>query len=103
MIIASTDKLRVTVYIAGSGPAPLNNGIADRQSIVDMKIIDRSICCIAPYNTTLTVRYLTGGGAAANVEAGSLTQVDDSGIVFVNPNLSNGRFFSLMHLILLLP
>ena len=44
---------------------------------------------IAPYNTSLTVRYLTGGGAAANVEAGSLTQVDDSNIVFINPNLSN--------------
>ena len=44
---------------------------------------------IAPYNTTLTVRYLTGGGAAANVEAGSLTQVDDSNIVFINPNLAN--------------
>ena len=44
---------------------------------------------IAPYNTTLTVRYLTGGGAAANVEAGSLTQVDDSNIVFINPNLPN--------------
>jgi len=44
---------------------------------------------IAPYNTTLTIRYLTGGGASANVEAGSLTQVDDSNIVFVNPNLPN--------------
>jgi len=44
---------------------------------------------IAPYNTTLNVRYLTGGGAAANVEAGSLTQVDDTNIVFINPNLSN--------------
>ena len=44
---------------------------------------------IAPYNTSLTVRYLTGGGAAANVEAGTLTQVDDSNIVFINPNLSN--------------
>ena len=44
---------------------------------------------IAPYNTALTVRYLTGGGAAVNVEAGSLTQVDDSNVVFINPNLSN--------------
>ena len=44
---------------------------------------------IAPYNTTLTVRYLTGGGAAANVEAGTLTVVDDTNIVFINPNLSN--------------
>jgi len=44
---------------------------------------------IAPYNTSLSVRYLTGGGAQANVEAGSLTQVDDTNIVFINPNLSN--------------
>ena len=45
---------------------------------------------IAPYNTTLTVRYLTGGGAAANVEAGSLTVVDDTNIVnFINPDLAN--------------
>tara|TARA_Y100000592_G_scaffold58890_1_gene92236 strand:+ start:581 stop:2443 length:1863 start_codon:yes stop_codon:yes gene_type:complete len=44
---------------------------------------------IAPFNTTLSVRYLTGGGAAANVEAGSLTQIDDTNIKFINPNLSN--------------
>ena len=44
---------------------------------------------IAPYNTTLTVRYLTGGGASANVEAGSLTNVNTSNIVFVNPDLPN--------------
>ena len=44
---------------------------------------------IAPYNTTLTVRYLTGGGAQANVEAGTLTSVDDTNIVFINPDLSN--------------
>ena len=44
---------------------------------------------IAPYNTILTVRYLTGGGAAANVEAGTLTLIDDTNIVFINPNLSN--------------
>ena len=44
---------------------------------------------IAPYNTTLTVRYLTGGGAAANVEAGTLSLIDDTNIVFINPDLSN--------------
>ena len=45
---------------------------------------------IAPYNTTLTVRYLTGGGAASNVEAGTLTSLDDTNIVFINPDLPNG-------------
>ena len=44
---------------------------------------------IAPYNTTLTVRYLVGGGAASNVEAGVLTAVDDTNITFINPDLSN--------------
>ena len=39
---------------------------------------------IAPYNTTLTVRYLTGGGQTANVEAGSLTSIDTTGVTFVN-------------------
>ncbi len=39
---------------------------------------------IAPYNTTLTVRYLTGGGQAANVEAGSLTAIDTTNVSFVN-------------------
>ena len=39
---------------------------------------------IAPYNTTLTVRYLKGGGALANVEAGTLTGVDNNNVTFVN-------------------
>ena len=44
---------------------------------------------LAPFNTTLTIRYLTGGGVSSNVEAGTLTQVNDSGISFNNPNLAN--------------
>ena len=44
---------------------------------------------IAPSNTTLTVRYLTGGGVESNVEAGVLTSVDNSRIVFNNSNISN--------------
>ncbi len=43
---------------------------------------------IAPYNTTLTVRYLTGGGVSSNVE-GTLTVLDDTNFKFINPNLSN--------------
>ena len=31
---------------------------------------------IAPTNTTLTIRYLTGGGVASNVPAGTITQID---------------------------
>ena len=44
---------------------------------------------LAPFNTTLTIRYLTGGGIQSNVEAGTLTQVNDNGISFNNPNLAN--------------
>ena len=40
---------------------------------------------IAPSNTTLTVRYLTGGGVTSNVDAGVLTQLLSS----ANINFSN--------------
>ena len=46
---------------------------------------------IAPSNTTLTVRYLTGGGVGANVEAGSLTAIDNTNITFLNPNLADSN------------
>jgi hypothetical protein len=44
---------------------------------------------IAPYNTTLTVRYLTGGGVASNVNSNTLTILDDTNVVFLINNLSN--------------
>lgn len=43
---------------------------------------------IAPSNTTLTVRYLTGGGAAANVPSNTLTQVSGD-IKFLVNNLNS--------------
>ena len=42
---------------------------------------------IAPSNTTLTVRYLTGGGVAANVSEGVLTTISTADINFLNSNL----------------
>ena len=42
---------------------------------------------IAPSNTTLTVRYLTGGGIASNVDAGTLTTIDDTNVSFIKSNL----------------
>ena len=54
---------------------------------------------IAPSNTTLTVRYLTGGGATANVSAGSLTSLTDSTVEFqvagLVSNLADDTFNSL--------
>ena len=44
---------------------------------------------IAPSNTTLTVRYLTGGGINANVGSGLMTIVDTSNVTFINPTSLN--------------
>jgi len=53
---------------------------------------------IAPSNTTLTVRYLTGGGVAANVAANTLTILNTTSR-FINsnldPNTANDIFGSL--------
>lgn len=44
---------------------------------------------IAPANTTLTVRYLTGGGVSSNVEAGVLNSlVNTTNVTFANSNLN---------------
>ena len=43
---------------------------------------------IAPSNTTLTVRYLTGGGAEANVPSNDLTNIT-ANISFLNSNLNS--------------
>ncbi len=54
---------------------------------------------IAPSNTTLTVRYLTGGGVASNVAANTLTNVNTANVKFnqfnLNPTTSNYIFTSL--------
>jgi len=44
---------------------------------------------IAPSNTTLTVRYLTGGGVQSNIDANTLGNIDTSTINFVNANIAN--------------
>jgi len=58
---------------------------------------------IAPSNTTLTVRYLTGDGVNANVPANTINQVSSGNIQFlninpgaVNPGLENTIFNSLL-------
>jgi hypothetical protein len=42
---------------------------------------------IAPSNTTLTVRYLTGGGVTANVSSNTLTKLNGN-VKFLNSNLN---------------
>ena len=43
----------------------------------------------APSNTTLTVRYLTGGGTRDNVDANQVTQLNTGNTLFKNSNVSN--------------
>jgi len=43
---------------------------------------------IAPSNTTLVVRYLTGGGVGANVPANTITSITSGNIQFLNSNLT---------------
>jgi len=54
---------------------------------------------IAPSNTTLTVRYLTGGGVTANVSSNTLTKLNGN-VKFLNSNLNtataNDIFTSLV-------
>jgi len=44
---------------------------------------------IAPSNTTLTVRYLSGGGVSSNINANSLNIIDSSTVRFLNAGLNN--------------
>ena len=44
---------------------------------------------IAPANTTLTVRYLTGGGVNSNIGSGNLDTINTTNIKFNNPNVNS--------------
>ena len=44
---------------------------------------------ISPSSTTLTVRYLTGGGVSSNVPSGDLSNLDKGNTVFNNINLNS--------------
>ena len=43
---------------------------------------------IAPSNTTLTIRYLTGGGVGSNVDANTLTNINTTNTTFNQINLN---------------
>jgi hypothetical protein len=43
---------------------------------------------IAPSNTTLTVRYLTGGGVSSNVQVGALNTLSSGNLNFLQSNLN---------------
>lgn len=44
---------------------------------------------VAPSNTTLTVRYITGGGTQSNVVANTVSSLNTSTINFITPNLNS--------------
>ena len=44
---------------------------------------------IAPSNTTLTVRYLVGGGVESNVSSNDLVQLNTNTVSFINNNLNS--------------
>jgi hypothetical protein len=44
---------------------------------------------IAPSNTTLTIRYLTGGGLTSNIDANTLTGINTNLTTFINSSISN--------------
>ena len=44
---------------------------------------------VAPSNTTLTIRYLVGGGVASNVPSGDLTTLSNANITFVNSTIAD--------------
>tara|TARA_R110000796_G_scaffold232069_2_gene350220 strand:+ start:631 stop:2490 length:1860 start_codon:yes stop_codon:yes gene_type:complete len=43
---------------------------------------------ISPSSTTLTIRYLTGGGVSSNVSVGTLTQIDGTNTLFQSTNIN---------------
>jgi hypothetical protein len=44
---------------------------------------------VAPSNTTLTVRYLVGGGVESNAVVGSLTSLDNTNVTFINNTIND--------------
>lgn len=76
-------------------PNPNNVGLGLAQGISKLRtaysptnFIFTNSYGIAPSNTTLTVRYLTGGGVAANVAANSLTTINTTNTRFNNASLN---------------
>lgn len=78
--------------VSGSIPNPFNVGIGTVNGI-DMlntaydptNFVTNKSYGVAPFNTNLTVQYLVGGGAEANVSVNELTNIVSSTITFPNP------------------
>ena len=85
--------------VSGTLPNPFNVGIGTvnglnlfNTAFDPTNFVVNNSYGVAPTNTTLTVTYLVGGGAAANVGVNQLTQIVASNLTFpnpTNPNLQN--------------
>ena len=78
-------------------PDPTNVGFGSNQGIsrIDYaydpsNFLSTKSYGLAPSNTTLTIRYLVGGGVAANIPANSLTTKIDTGTITVVDNTNEG-------------
>jgi len=92
--------------VSGSLPNPNNVGIGTVNGITLLNtafdptnFVTNDSYGIAPQNTTLTVTYLVGGGAAANVQVNQLTNIVSSTPTFEgtpsNPTLQTAAIASL--------
>jgi len=78
--------------VSGTLPNPFNVGIGTvnglnllNTAFDPTNFVVNNSYGVAPVNTTLTVNYLAGGGATANVNTNELTQIVSSNITFPNP------------------
>ena len=95
-----------TTEIIIPNPDNVGIGLPDNQSklttaYAPTNFIFTNTYGISPSNTTLTVRYLVGGGVASNVQANSLQTLNTSNVTFlnssiVNPNLAQQIFNTLL-------
>ena len=77
---------------SGSVPNPFNVGIGNANGIDLLNtaydptnFVSNPSYGLPPSNTTLTVNYLVGGGASANVQTNELTYIVSANPIFVNP------------------
>jgi hypothetical protein len=95
-----------TTEIIIPNPDNVGIGLPDNQSklttaYAPTNFIFTNTYGISPSNTTLTVRYLVGGGVDANVQANSLQNLTTDNVTFLNfqitdPNLAQQIFNTLL-------
>jgi len=85
-----------TTEIIIPNPDNVGIGLPDNQSklttaYAPTNFIFTNTYGISPSNTTLTVRYLVGGGVDANAQANSIQNLDNTNVTFVNSSIINGN------------